>query len=200
MKIWKMRHFAKAKCLLYKNLAHLIKNFYPSMYTHSIPWVLVGKAEAKKEKNIIESFPFSVEEDIDDIFSFIKVRKERLRNDNKLSISKEKRILYNLIDFSILREKQGKKGSLKLLFKSLKETYNNEEISKDAWKCKIWEELINVVLMRPQLSNYFLELVNVIDDKELLINIKDEIQNKKGTKLDKFYKNIIGNNISFFLY
>jgi len=175
------------------------------MYTHSIPWVLVGKA--KKEKNIIESFPFSVEEDIDDIFSFIKVRKERLRNDNKLSISKEKRILYNLIDFSILREKQGKKGSLKLLFKSLKETYNNEEISKDAWKCKIWEELINVVLIRPQLSNYFLELVNVIDDKELLkyieetlINIKDEIQNKKGTKLDKFYKNIIGNNISFFLY
>ena len=118
MKIWKMRHFAKAKCLLYKNLAHLMKNFYPSMYTHSIPWVLVGKA--KKEKNIIESFPFSVEEDIDDIFSFIKVRKERLRNDNKLSISKEKRILYNLIDFSILREKQGKKGSLKLLFKSLK--------------------------------------------------------------------------------
>jgi len=125
----------------------------------------------KREKNITESFPFSVEEDIDDIFSFIRNRIENLDINDKSSISKQRRILYSLVDFSILKEKQGKKGSLKLLFKSLKQSYINNEVNNDAWKCKIWEGLINIVLMRPQLSNYFLELIDVIDDFDLLKHI-----------------------------
>lgn len=263
------RTFLEGKIIKYRNRLGKryifktdIENFYPSIYTHSIPWILVGKSESKKskkdkelyynqldfliqrcqygethgipvgtfasriiaeiymckiderlnqynyvryvddfelaynskeeqiefyntlykelksvnlkikrEKNITESFPFSVEEDIDDIFSFIRNRIENLDINDKSSISKQRRILYSLVDFSILKEKQGKKGSLKLLFNSLKQSYINNEVNNDAWKCKIWEGLINIVLMRPQLSNYFLELIDVIDDFDLLKHI-----------------------------
>lgn len=256
-----------------------IENFYPSIYTHSIPWILAGKSEAKKnkndkkiyynqldsliqrcqygethgipvgtfasriiaeiymckideslnqynyvryvddfelaynskeeqiefynmlykelknvnlkikrEKNVTESFPFSVEEDIDCIFTFIIDKIEKLDINNKSLISKQRRILYRLIDFCILKEKQGKKGSLKLLFKSLKQAYINNQVDNNAWKCKIWEGLINIVLMRPQLSNYFLELVDVIDDEELLKYIRNVLDDISGEIQDNIHR------------
>ena len=236
-----------------------IENFYPSIYTHSIPWVLVGKEVAKKnryidseyynqldsliqrcqygethgipvgpftsrliseiymckvdeklekfnyvryvddfelaynsedeqiefyntlykelkklnlkikkDKNIIDIFPFCLDENIDEFFTYIKSAK---LNYDKLIVSKEKRILYNFIDYAISKEKEGKKGALKLLFKALSHAFEDNELSKDAWKCDIWKYLFNIVLMRPQISNYFIDFINIINDSNILMYI-----------------------------
>ena len=244
-----------------------IENFYPSIYTHSIPWVLVGKEVAKKnryidseyynqldsliqrcqygethgipvgpftsrliseiymckvdeklekfnyvryvddfelaynsedeqiefyntlykelkklnlkikkDKNIIDIFPFCLDENIDEFFTYIKSAK---LNYDKLIVSKEKRILYNFIDYAISKEKEGKKGALKLLFKALSHAFEDNELSKDAWKCDIWKYLFNIVLMRPQISNYFIDFINIINDSNILMYICKNISDMK---------------------
>ena len=244
-----------------------IENFYPSIYTHSIPWVLVGKEVAKKNryidseyynqldsliqrcqygethgipvgpftsrliseiymckvdeklekfnyvryvddfelaynsedeqiefyntlykelkklnlkikiyKNIIDIFPFCLDENIDEFFTYIKSAK---LNYDKLIVSKEKRILYNFIDYAISKEKEGKKGALKLLFKALSHAFEDNELSKDAWKCDIWKYLFNIVLMRPQISNYFIDFINIINDSNILMYICKNISDMK---------------------
>lgn len=247
-----------------------IENFYPSIYTHSIPWVLVGKDKAKrnknkndeyynqldsliqkcqygethgipigpftsrliseiymckvdeeltefkyvryvddfelaynreeeqvefynklykelrqlnlkikKDKNLIDIFPFDVDENIDDYFAYIKLSKQ---NYDVLTVSKERRIIYDFIDYAILKEKEGKKGSLKLLFKVFTQAYEKKQLSKDAWKGDVWKYLFNIVLMRPQISNYFLDFINVINEQAIwsyigksIINMKDQV-------------------------
>ena len=244
-----------------------IENFYPSIYTHSIPWVLVGKEVAKKnryidseyynqldsliqrcqygethgipvgpftsrliseiymckvdeklekfnyvryvddfelaynsedeqiefyntlykelkklnlkikkDKNIIDIFTFCLDENIDEFFTYIKSAK---LNYDKLIVSKEKRILYNFIDYAISKEKEGKKGALKLLFKALSHAFEDNELSKDAWKCDIWKYLFNIVLMRPQISNYFIDFINIINDSNILMYICKNISDMK---------------------
>lgn len=244
-----------------------IENFYPSIYTHSIPWVLVGKEVAKKnryidseyynqldsliqrcqygethgipvgpftsrliseiymckvdeklekfnyvryvddfelaynsedeqiefyntlykelkklnlkikkDKNIIDIFPFCLDENIDEFFTYIKSAK---LNYDKLIVSKEKRILYNFIDYAISKEKEGKKGALKLLFKALSHAFEDNELSKDAGKCDIWKYLFNIVLMRPQISNYFIDFINIINDSNILMYICKNISDMK---------------------
>lgn len=244
-----------------------IENFYPSIYTHSIPWVLEGKEKAKREKNekdkyynqmdtliqkcqygethgiptgpftsrliseiymckvdeklskfkyvryvddfelaysreceqiefyntlnkelnqlnlkikkdknLIDIFPFDVDENVDDYFTYIKLFKQ---NYDVLTISKERRIIYDFIDYSLIKEKKGKKGSLKLLFKALIQAYENNYLSKDAWKGDIWKYLFNLVLMRPQLYIYFLDFIKVINEQDILSYIGKSIMNMK---------------------
>lgn len=50
------RTFLEGKIIKYRNRLGKryifktdIENFYPSIYTHSIPWILVGKSESKKK-------------------------------------------------------------------------------------------------------------------------------------------------------
>ncbi len=73
-------------------------------------------------------------------------------NYDELTVSKERRIIYNFIDYSIMKEKEGKKGSLKLLFKALTQTFENNQLSRDVWKSNIWEYLFNIVLI--ETSNF----------------------------------------------
>ncbi|MCC0680799.1 RNA-directed DNA polymerase [Clostridioides sp. ES-S-0005-03] len=273
------KSYLQGKILRYKNRLGKrrifktdIENFYPSIYTHSIPWALVGKEVAKrnkhidnkyynqldsliqrcqygethgiptgpftsrliseiymckvdekldkfnyvryvddfelaynsedeqiefyntlykelkklnlkikKDKNIIDIFPFGVDEDIDKFFTYIKSSK---LNYDTLTISKERRIIYNFIDYSILKEKEGKKGSLKLLFKALTQAFENNQLSKNAWKSNIWEYLFNIVLMRPQISNYFLDFIKVINEPDILRYIGKSISNMKNQVCD----------------
>lgn len=273
------KSYLEGKILRYKNRLGKrrifktdIENFYPSIYTHSIPWALVGKDAAKKnkrihteyynqldnliqkcqysethgipigpftsrliaeiymckvdekldefnyvryvddfelaynseneqlefynalykelknlnlkikkDKNIIDLFPFSVEKDIDEFFTYIKSAK---LNYDTLTISKERRIIYNFIDYAILKEKEGNKGSLKLLFQALSKAFKNEQLSKNAWKCSIWDYLFNIVLMRPQISNYFIDFINIINEQDILIYIGRRIINMKNQIYD----------------
>ena len=130
----------------------------------------------KKDKNIIDIFPFCLDENIDEFFTYIKSAK---LNYDKLIVSKEKRILYNFIDYAISKEKEGKKGALKLLFKALSHAFEDNELSKDAWKCDIWKYLFNIVLMRPQISNYFIDFINIINDSNILMYICKNISDMK---------------------
>ncbi|SDP77410.1 RNA-directed DNA polymerase [Clostridium gasigenes] len=268
------RTFLQGKILKYNNRLGKrrifkadIENFYPSIYTHSIPWVLEGKLEAKKnksnksiyyneldsliqrcqygethgiptgsftsrviaeiymckvdeklseysyvryvddfelaynkeeeqikfynalykelkslnlkikkEKNIIDIFPFEAEEDIDDIFGYIANKKERC---NRLTLSKEKRIIYSFIEFASSKERDGKKGALKLLFKALKHAVINSEVSEEAWLSNVWEYLFNIILLRPQISSYYLELIDSMDREDILEYIKQSLSKMK---------------------
>ena len=135
----------------------------------------------KKDKNIIDIFPFAVDENIDEFFMYIKSSK---LNYDELTVSKERRIIYNFIDYSIMKEKEGKKGSLKLLFKALTQTFENNQLSRDVWKSNIWEYLFNIVLMRPQISNYFLDFINIINEPDILRYIGKSISNMKNQVYD----------------
>lgn len=233
-----------------------IQNFYPSIYTHSIPWVLVGKAEAKRNKkdktkkyynlldNLIQKcqfgethgiptgsftsrliaeiflcklddklskyqyvryvddfeLPYNDESEKSEFYKDlnkeltslnlkIKVEKNQtdqfpfdngnnssfffdyFAKDDKKIKTQQKRI-YNFIDDSMYREKEGYKGSLILMFKALKESLIKGHLQQDAFTMPMLNKLFNLVLMKPNLSVNYLELVDILEKDKLENQLK----------------------------
>ncbi|OXM82883.1 RNA-directed DNA polymerase [Paenibacillus rigui] len=191
-----------------------IQNFFPSIYTHSIPWVLVGKNEAKTNKNdknkyyneldsliqrcqrgethgiptgsfasrliaelymckldevlnkfsyvrFVDDYEFSyndeseksdfykelntelnklnlkikVEKNKTDTFPFQGDHNSAFFFDYFLNIEDEKKQtkrIYNFIDSCIYKEREGYKGALKLMFKSLKSSVTDAHIKQES--------------------------------------------------------------------
>ncbi|MEK0315052.1 RNA-directed DNA polymerase [Cohnella sp. 56] len=266
-----------------------IQNFYPSIYTHSIPWILVGKNEAKNNKtdkskyyNELDSLiqrcqrgethgiptgsfasrliaelymckldeimcSFSYVRYVDDFeFSYndesekgnfykelstelsklnlkLKVEKNHIdsfpfQGDNNsafffdyfLNVADEKRQtkrIYNFIDSSIYKEREGYKGALKLMFKSLKSNIVDARISQQSLTRHIYKQLFNMVLMTPHLSVYFMEFINVLDEKVIdytlrpsIIEMKTQIQNNINRYLELSYHQELYSLLSIFLF
>ncbi|WP_273852327.1 RNA-directed DNA polymerase [Guptibacillus spartinae] len=239
-----------------------IQNFYPTIYTHSIPWILVGKSVAKStkknknkyynqldsliqrcqrgethglptgsfasrliaeiymckfdekmvdysyvryvddfefsyndeseknefykdltkelnslnlkikvEKNSLDTFPFQGDNDSTFFFSyFLKLPKE---------IKVQSRTIHSFIDSCIYKEREGFKGSLKLMFQALKSSIEKEEILQAALTKPLLKKLFNMVLMSPHLSVYYLEFVDVITQSIIDNRLKKGIEEIK---------------------
>lgn len=242
-----------------------IQEFYPSIYTHSIPWMLVGKEEAKKNKKdkyvyyneldnliqmcqygethgipmgtfasrliseiymckfdnklkefkylrYVDDFEFTYNSDIEQVKFYNSLCKELKCVNLKVNINKndkdkfpfeinnnssdffdyfddkklpssdykyELSIIHKFIDFSLVKERSGYKGSLKLMFKSLKSAIQDGKLSKLSLYKTILERLINLVLMKPDLTGYFLELIDNIRDLKVLDYCRNVIKNNR---------------------
>lgn len=269
-----------------------IQNFYPSIYTHSIPWVLVGKNMAKKNKGkktlyyneldsliqdcqqgethgiptgsfasrlIAEIYMCKIDEKlnkysyvryVDDIeFPFndesekntfykdlnkelnnlnLKIKIEKTKTDifpfenenggnssfffdyfltNDSNIKNEQKRIHRFIQESIDKERQGFKGALKLMFKSLQGNIKSKKIDPNIMTKPMYKKLFNLVLMKPNLSVYFLEFVDVLDPKiinnQVISSIKEietQIQFNINTYLDLNYNEELYSLLSIFYY
>lgn len=242
-----------------------IQNFFPSIYTHSIPWVLVGKLEAKKNKgkpneyyNQLDSFiqrcqrgethgiptgsfvsrliaeiylckldknmeKYSYVRYVDDFeFAYndesekvefykdltkelnslnlkVKVEKNQVdsfpfqvnnsmfffnyfRNCTKNTAKVQSVDIYNFIDECLFKEREGNKGSLKLMFKALRSAVEDGQISEAVLTQPMLKKLFNLVLMKSDLATYYLEFVDILDIpakntiKFGILQIKPQIQ------------------------
>lgn len=242
-----------------------IQEFYASIYTHSIPWVLVGKEEAKRNKNnkniyyneldsliqrcqygethgipigtfasrliseiymckldkkldeftylrYVDDFEFAYNYEIEQVKFYNKLCKELKCINLKVNINKNDKdkfpfdinnnssdffdyfddkklpssdykyqlsIIHKFIDFSLAKERSGHKGSLKLMFKSLKSAIQDGKLSELSLYKTILERLINLVLMKPDLTGYFLELIDNNSDLKVLDYCRDVINNNR---------------------
>ncbi len=267
-----------------------IQNFYPSVYTHSIPWVLVGKSEAKRNKNdkkkyynildnliqkcqlgethgiptgsfasrlIAEIYMCKLDEKLSeyqyiryvDDFEFpyndeseksqfykdlnkelnslnlkVKVEKNQIdlfpfqdsnnlafffdyftKND-KTAKTQQKRI-YNFIEESIYKEREGYKGSLVLMFKALKDSITRKELYQGAFTTPMLNKLFNLVLMKPNLAVNYLEFVDVLEEgkveNELKYGIKKieaQIKENINRYIDLNYNQELYSLLSIFYY
>ncbi|MBC8622032.1 RNA-directed DNA polymerase [Bacillus paralicheniformis] len=267
-----------------------IQNFYPSLYTHSIPWILVGKSVAKRnkknykeyynqldsliqrcqrgethglptgsfafrliaeiymckldikmekhpyiryvddfelpfndeseksefykelnkelsilnlkikiEKNQVDTFPFEGDNNSAFFFDyFLNFSDENLKNQSQR--------IYNFIDSCIYKEREGYKGSLKLMFKALKSSILKGEILQKVFSKSLFKKLFNMVLMTPHLSVYFLELVDVLEEfiqnnlKKCIEEIKPQIQMNIDRYIDLNYNQELYSLLSIFYY
>lgn len=250
-----------------------VQNFYPTIYTHSIPWILVGKEMAKEKRGknwdkeyfneldsliqkcqrsethglptgsfasrlIAEIYMCKLDEKlkeypyvryVDDYelayndeserVEFYKTLTKELRHVNlKLKAEKNKidtfpfegnnnsafffdyfshsyeikdqtKRIYNFLDSSIYKEREGYKGALKLMFKALKSSIVKEEILQEALTRPLLKKLFNMVLMRPHLSVYYLEFIDVIKKDNVAFHIKmgiEEIRPKILMNIERY--------------
>ncbi|MDX5868491.1 RNA-directed DNA polymerase [Bacillus cereus group sp. BfR-BA-01119] len=267
-----------------------IQNFYPSIYTHSIPWVLVGKSEAKKNKNekntyynaldsliqkcqlgethgiptgsfasrlIAEIYMCKLDEKLSgyqyiryvDDFEFpyndeneksqfykdlnkelnslnlkVKVEKNQIdlfpfqdnnnlafffdyftKNDGKIK-TQQKRI-YNFIEESIYKEREGHKGSLVLMFKALKDSITRKELHQDTFTTPMLNKLFNLVLMKPNLAVNYLEFVDVLEEEKVenelkygIQKIESQIKENISRYIDLNYNQELYSLLSIFYY
>lgn len=131
-----------------------LSNFYHSLYTHSIPWVIMGKKNAKKErkkgfsnqldkfyrdfnklcmkyelkindkKTEVNDFPYIHPQNKDFIFNYFK---------NYSSNSKDETWIIgikNFIDLCIDEERKGNKGAIKSIFPVIENTLKKKKINK----------------------------------------------------------------------
>lgn len=233
-----------------------IQNFYPSIYTHSIPWILVGKSVAKRNKNnnieyynqldsliqrcqrgethglptgsftsqliaeiymcmldkkmekysyirYVDDFEFTYNDESEKSEFYKELTKELSSLNLKIKVEKNQvdtfpfqgdnnsafffdyflnsdknlknqtRRIYNFIDSSIYKEREGYKGSLKLMFKALKSSISRGQVLQEALTKPLLKKLFNMVLMTPHLSVYYLEFIEVLEK----VIIEDELKN-----------------------
>lgn len=267
-----------------------IQNFYPSIYTHSIPWVLVGKSEAKKNKNIkteyynaldsliqrcqlgethgiptgsfaskliaeiymckldeklsgykyiryVDDFEFpyndeneksqfykDLNRELNSLNLKVKVEKNQIdlfpfKDNNNLSfffdyftkndekIKTQQKRIYNFIEESIYKEREGYKGSLVLMFKALKDSITRKELHQEAFTTPMLNKLFNLVLMKPNLAVNYLEFVDTLEEgkveNELKYGIKKieaQIKENINRYIDLNYNQELYSLLSIFYY
>lgn len=264
-----------------------IQHFYPSIYTHSIPWILVGKKEAKNNKNnknlyynkldtliqrcqigethglptgsfasklIAEIYMCKLDEklsdhkyvryvddfeipynDVVEKDSFYKNLSKELTNLNlkikvekneidrfpfkdgnnsafffdyftsiTVGISDQRKRIYNFIEESINKEREGHKGSIKLMFRALIDSVKKEVLDESAFNKSIHSNLFNLVLMQPILAVLYIEfLENFKDNDQAILSIqsnKEEIQINIENYIEMNYSQELFSLLSIFHY
>lgn len=261
-----------------------IQEFYPSMYTHSIPWMLVGKKKAKSKKgdktkyynnldNLIQQcqygetygipmgtfasrliseiylckldcklskhryvryvddyeLAYNLERDqqnfyndltneLKDINLKIKTEKNNKikfpfnQEDNSKNlkaffddadlinsnIKHQSKKIHEFINCILMQDQKGIKGVLKLLFLILRGAIKGNKVDKRAISTSVMERLLNLVLMKPILGGYFLELfydIKDIEEKEIIEGVIT-FDNPKRAK--KIIEDIITSNEGVF--
>ncbi|WP_215147700.1 RNA-directed DNA polymerase [Exiguobacterium sp. s91] len=264
-----------------------IQHFYPSIYTHSIPWILVGKNEAKKNKNkknlyynkldsliqrcqigethgiptgsfatklIAEIYMCKLDEKLSDHKyvryvddfeipyndvvkkdSFYKSLSKELSNLNlKIKVEKneidrfpfqdgnnsafffdyftniatkvsdQRKRIYNFIEESINKEREGHKGSIKLMFRALIDSVKNGVLKEETFDKYLHSNLFNLVLMQPILAVLYIEfLEHFKNNDEAILSIKsnkEEIQSSINNYIELSYSQELFSLLSIFHY
>lgn len=264
-----------------------IQHFYPSIYTHSIPWILVGKNEAKKNKNkknlyynkldsliqrcqigethgiptgsfatklIAEIYMCKLDERLSDHKyvryvddfeipyndvvkkdSFYKSLSKELSNLNlkikvekneidrfpfqdgnnsafffdyftniATKISDQRKRIYNFIEESINKEREGHKGSIKLMFRALIDSVKKGVLKEEAFDKNLHSNLFNLVLMQPILAVLYIEFLDHFkNNDEAILSIKsnkEEIQSNINNYIELNYSQELFSLLSIFHY
>ncbi|ARJ73401.1 hypothetical protein B7941_02155 [Bacillus velezensis] len=264
-----------------------IQNFYPSVYTHSIPWVLVGKTEAKSKKRdkkiyynaldnliqrcqigethglptgsfasrliaeiymckldeklngyeyvrYVDDFEFPYNDDSEKDLFYKDLNKELTSLNLKIKVEKnqtdsfpfqdgnnsafffdyfsnddgavktQRKRIYNFIEECIFKEREGYKGSLKLMFQALKDSISKDKLDREAFTMPMLNKLFNLVLMQPDLTVNYLEFLDVLNKHdEVRFGIKDikrEIQNNINRYIDLGFSQELYSLFSIFYY
>lgn len=267
-----------------------IQNFFPSIYTHSIPWILVGKFEAKEnkgkkdkyynqldssiqrcqrgethgiptgsfvsrliaeiylckldnrigkysylryvddfefayndetekiefykdltkeldslnlkvkvEKNQIDSFPFQVNNNASFFFNYFE-------NRTKNTVKIQSVDIHSFIDECLFKEREGNKGSLKLMFKALKSAVEYEQIPEWVLTQPMLKKLFNLVLMKSDLTVYYLEFIDILNHltknsiKSGILQIKPQIQYSINRYVNMSYHQELYSLLSIFYH
>lgn len=125
------------------------KNFYNDL-TKELKDV---NLKIKTEKNKKIKFPFNQEDSSKYLKSFFD---EIDLIDKEIKFQSKK--IHEFIDCVLIQDQNGIKGVLKLLFLVLRSAIRTEKVKKRAVSKSVMERLINLVLMKPILGGYFLEL------------------------------------------
>lgn len=135
----------------------------------------------KVEKNKIYSFPFKLQENNVDLKNFFNEEKLNLKDDD-YQIKK----VHAFINLSLEKEQVGVPGALKLMFLILNASIKDKKI-KPTTICKtIIERLLNLVLMRPILGGYFLDLIEYAKNEKTIRYLNEVIERN----LESFKENI----------
>ncbi|WP_026831616.1 RNA-directed DNA polymerase [Exiguobacterium undae] len=264
-----------------------IQHFYPSIYTHSIPWILVGKTEAKNNKNdkslyynklddliqrcqigethglptgsfasklIAEIYMCKLDEklsshkyvryvddfeipynDVVEKDSFYKHLSKELTNLNlkikvekneidsfpfqdgnnsafffdyftniTVGISNQRKRIYNFIEESINKEREGHKGSIKLMFRALIDSVKKGILDEEAFNKSIHSNLFNLVLMQPILAVLYIEFLEHFQDNDQAVlsieSNKEEIQINIENYIEMNYNQELFSLLSIFHY
>ncbi|GIN91108.1 hypothetical protein J22TS1_21590 [Siminovitchia terrae] len=155
--------------------------------------------KVKVEKNQIDSFPFQNGNNLAFFFDYFT------KNDKKIK-TQQKRI-YNFIEESIYKEREGYKGSLILMFKAIKDSISRGDLHQGAFTIPMLNKLFNLVLMKPNLSVNYLEFVDVLEEdkieNELKFGIKKieaQIQESINRYIDVNYSQELYSLLSIFYY
>ncbi|UWD49689.1 RNA-directed DNA polymerase [Clostridioides difficile] len=126
----------------------------------------------KVEKNKREVFPFENTNNIADIYNYLN--EEEIKNK---SFNEKLRTVHNFIDFCIEKERNGQKGALKNLFIALTK-FTVKSNSLIIYKTII-SRLLNLVIMKPILGNYFIDLIDSLNDIKINNYVKDVLNQHK---------------------
>jgi hypothetical protein len=264
-----------------------IQNFYHSLYTHSIPWILVGKAEAKANKSnkriyyntldyliqrcqlgethglptgsfatrliaeiymckldeklnkhqyvrYVDDFEFPYNDDSEKELFYKELNKELTSLNLKIKVEKnqicsfpfqdssnlafffdyfsnmspeiktQQKRIYNFIEECIFKEREGFKGSLKLIFKVIKDSISKDKLDRRAFTKPMLNKLFNLVLMQPNLTVNYLEFIDLLSKpdevKSGIQEIKIEIQNNINRYIDLGFSQELYSLLSIFFY
>lgn len=115
------------------------------------------KIKIEKNKKIV--FPFNIEDKIRELNLFFE------REDLKTkSLKDQAREIHQFIDVALHKSENGVKGAPKLLFLILTSAIKSGKIDKLAIYNTVTERLLNLTLMKPILSGYFIDLIYEIND------------------------------------
>lgn len=126
----------------------------------------------KIEKNKKEVFPFKKASNISEIYNFL--------DENKLKhkeFGKKLSVIHTFIDLCIEKERNGEKGALKNLFIALTQFASNSD-SSIIYKTIIFK-LVNLVIMKPVLGSYFIDLIDTLNDVKVNNYIKEVLKENK---------------------
>lgn len=150
----------------------------------------------KVEKNQTDSFPFQDGNNSAFFFDYFS-------NDDGAVKTQRKRI-YNFIEECIFKEREGYKGSLKLMFQALKDSISKDKLDREAFTMPMLNKLFNLVLMQPDLTVNYLEFLDVLNKHdEVRFGIKDikrEIQNNINRYIDLGFSQELYSLFSIFYY
>lgn len=264
-----------------------IQNFYPSLYTHSIPWIFVGKVEAKRMKDdkkiyynaldnliqrcqmgethglptgsfasrliaeiymckldlrlkdyeyvrYVDDFELPHNDESEKNLFYKKLNKELTNLNLKIKVEKnqvdsfpfhesnnsafyfdyftnnsgtknnQRKRVYNFIEECISKEKEGYKGSLKLMFKALENSIYKSQLDREVFTINMLNKLFNFVLMKPKLSVYYLEFIDVLNKNDEvkfgLQKLQEEIRININRYIDLDYSEELYSLLSIFYY
>ncbi|MBC1457016.1 RNA-directed DNA polymerase [Listeria newyorkensis] len=134
----------------------------------------------KKEKNIIDTYPFEMDNSSEYFFSYFSNLKG---NDSSLIVRAK---VHRYIEQALIFQKNGLKGAPKLVFKGLTNAINKGEITVNVINQPILSKLLNIVIMTPSTGAY---MIDFFKNKNIDIN-ETEINNNLTKHKELIVKNI----------
>lgn len=108
----------------------------------------------KREKNLIEAYPFETDTGSDYFFSYFN----QIAHDDNTRVVRAK--VHRYIEKALCLQKEGLKGAPKLIFKGLEHAVESNKLSSSIINQPILSKLLNIVIMTPSTGAYMIAFFN----------------------------------------